>query len=141
MKTSKFKIIGLLLLILPMVLSCDEFQFLTIDCSQCYINKPLWGEIELKLTINEENQEVKVSVYNEKYDESRLVSTDLYYWNRVYIPINTDQTYVFKAEYTHNGRAYHVINKGKLKTRLDYDNCDEACYYIIEQSVNLQIKE
>lgn len=141
MKISKFKILGILLLALPMVLSCDTLQYIIIDCSNCYLEEPLYGEIGLKLTINEENQVVTVSIYKDKYDESQLVSSDQYYWEQVYIPIHTNQTYVFKAEYTHNGQAYHVINKGKLKTKLDYDSCDEACYYIIEQNVNLQIKE
>lgn len=130
-----------LVLTLPLMISCDEISLAPVDCSECYSNEPYYGDIGIMLTINSTNPEVLITIYEGKYDDKNVVYSELFSRDKVYISVLTNQNYVFKAEYIKNGRPYHVLNSGKLKTKLDYDSCNEACYYIIEHNVDLRIRD
>ena len=122
-------------------ISCDSIDLSPVDCSECYTDEPEYGEIELKLTINDENPEIKITLYKEKFDATNPIYSEIVETTSIQLVIRTNIEYVVKAEYLKNGRSYHVVNRAKLKTKLDKENCDEHCYYIVGKSVDLRIKD
>jgi hypothetical protein len=121
--------------------SCDSISLSPVDCSECYTDEPKYGEIELKLTINPENPEVFITLYEEEFNEANAIFSEVIQTSTTLLTLRTNKEYVVKAEYLKDGRSYHVINRANLKTKRDYETCSDPCYYIINKSVDLRIKE
>jgi len=123
------------------ITGCDSISLSPVDCSECYTDKPKYGEIEVILTINNENPEVFITLYEEEFNEANAIYTGVIQTSTTRLTLRTNKEYVVKAEYLKDGRSYHVINRAKLKTKRDYETCSDPCYYIIDKSVDLRIKE
>jgi hypothetical protein len=122
-------------------ISCDSIDISPVNCAECYPVKPKDGHIELKLTINDENPEVTIILYEDEFDEANLIYSKKVQNSTFLLKIMTNKEYVIEAKYMKDGRSYHVVNKAKLKTRRDTENCSEPCYYIAKRSVDLRIKD
>ncbi|MDD4385219.1 MAG: hypothetical protein PHD06_08585 [Bacteroidales bacterium] len=121
--------------------SCDSFDLSPVNCDKCYTNKPEFDKFEIKLTINDENPNVTIKFYEDVFYDANLVSIKTVNVESMQWVAKTDKEYVFEAKYIKDGRSYHVVNRGKLKTKLDNESCNESCYYVVGQSVDLRIKD
>lgn len=121
--------------------SCDSINLSAVNCAECYIDDPEYGYIKLDLTINDENPEVMITLYNNTFDYDNIIYSEIVHYSSVELEIMTNKEYVIEAQYLKNGRSYHVVNRAKLKTRRDTESCNEPCYYIVKRSVDLRIKD
>ncbi|MDD2197469.1 MAG: hypothetical protein PHE03_07990 [Bacteroidales bacterium] len=122
-------------------ISCDSVDLSPVDCDECYTLEPEFGQIELRLTINDENPEVTIKLYEDVFYEANLIYTKIVKRSSTLLEIDTNREYVVKAEYVKNGRSYQVVNRARLKTKLNRESCSEPCYYIVKRSVDLRIKD
>ncbi|HOP03716.1 MAG TPA: hypothetical protein PLE67_04510 [Tenuifilaceae bacterium] len=130
----------LVLLIAPLN-SCNDFlDRVLVDCSYCYADKPEYGDVELRVTINDENPSVPVTVYYGAFEDNVVAATDTARTEYFYFSLPTDEEYSFRATYQKNGLDYFVINGTKLRTRIDYESCDQPCYFITGDEVDLRKK-
>ena len=120
--------------------SCDIEDLKVFDCSECYTNKPEFSEAKISVTIDNENQQVPITVYLGSYDDGLIVYEDITTSLMNYVWLENEVDYTLVAEYIRNGRTVNVVNGLTMKIRKDYENCNEPCYYVRNRNVNLKLK-
>lgn len=135
----------ILILVLGMLLihGCerDVPRLTGINCAECYQDKPEWGPLNVRLTINDENPFVPMVIY-EGYIEDEVVewvdtSWEADYW--VDVPVN--KYYSVSAKYLQDGDTIYVIDGDRLKLKHTTEECDEPCYYFKGGYFDLQLKD
>jgi hypothetical protein len=134
------RMVVVLILFLVPSSSCNLIDRLFVDCSNCYSDIPLYGEQSLRVSIDDENPEVTITVYIGPWEKGNVEYIFTMIENEQKIVLRTDVHYTLIAEYTKNGRTYNVVNGSILKVQEDYDSCDEPCYYVSHRSVDLRLK-
>lgn len=137
-KLNKFFLLFLLALI-PQS-GCELMEIIVVDCNTCYTNYSEVSDIKVKVTINEENQQVTITAYYGPYENNNIAFVESSTREEKILFLETDKHYTLKAEYTKNGRTYYVINGAKLTVRRDTESCSDPCYYVTGKNVDLRLK-
>ncbi|HZJ73824.1 MAG TPA: hypothetical protein VFC87_03375 [Perlabentimonas sp.] len=119
---------------------CSIERLLEFKCEECFIEKPLYSIIEANFTINNENQEIPLTIYLGSPDNNIVVLTDTITTKTLQIDVENEVEYTFVAHYTRNGRTHYVINTLKTKVYYDTESCSDPCYYATNKKINLEIK-
>ncbi len=120
--------------------SCDEPFIFRIDCSECYISPPDYTLVFITVNRNAENLKIPITVYYGPFEDNNIAAIDTARSNKIWISLQTNKHYTLKGEYFKNGRLYNVINGTHLRLRFDDETCDEPCYYILGNEVDLTLK-
>ena len=131
------KILTILIIILPLLInSCEDLYF--VDCSDCFMDEPVIGELEIKLGEIQYNGFL-VEIYQGKLEDNIII--DSFYANYDAtrdLPLNTE--YTVKATININGVTYSLIDSTVPKTYRAEESCDEICYIVIDNVINLKLK-
>jgi hypothetical protein len=113
-----------------------------VDCSECYYPEPDSADIEIRVTINGDFTKVPLVFYEGDVEDNKVIYTDTaispthyLYW----VPVN--HHYSVKAEYKRNGSVLFAIDGTKVKTARVSDACDDECYVILNDVMDVEIKE
>lgn len=134
-----------LLKLLKPIFPISLLIFLTSACdyrteSDRFKEKPKSQYLHSKITINEENQTVPVTVYigpmeenNVRYDKnlSKYVKE---LW------LETDTYYTIVARYKLNGKTYRVVNGITLSVAKSCETCSKPYYYVEQKVIDLRFK-
>ena len=142
----KKKISLFLTVLLPimaiLIVSCDEnFDFLEIDCSECYRIRPENGELIINVTINNENPEVPIVIYRDRIESGRIRIRDTVSEKTVYIEVPLNHYYSVKAEYKAGNDSVFAIDGERIKTQRVTCQCDTICWIIKGGRYDLRLKE
>ncbi|NVO11954.1 MAG: hypothetical protein HXX16_18495 [Bacteroidales bacterium] len=134
---------GILILITFIVVlipySCEDSTFI-VDCDKCYKSLSQDVNLELKITIDESNQYVPITLYRGKIENGEIILEDTTSLTSYYKSVVAGQYYSAVARYTHNGRVIYVVDGRELKIKLEKSACSEACYTIHGSVLDLRIK-
>lgn len=119
--------------------SCEDSTFI-VDCDKCYKSISQDVNLELKITIDESNQYVPITLYRGKIDNGEIILEDTTSLTNYYKSVVVGQYYSAVARYTHNGRVIYVVDGRELKIKLEKSACNEACYTIHGSVLDLRIK-
>ena len=132
----------LVLLMANLIFSCDEnFDFLEIDCSECYRIRPDNGELIIHVTINNENPEVPIAIYRDRIESGRIRIRDTVSEKTVYIEVPLNHYYSVIAEYKVGNDSVFAVDGERIKTHRVTDQCDTICWIIKGGKYDLRIKE
>jgi hypothetical protein len=132
----------LLTVISVVIASCDGNLLNTnIDCSECYYIEPDSADLVINLTIDERFPHVPLVVYRGEVEDNHIEYTDTAYASPYYLWVRVGQKYSVKAEYKKSHAALFVVDCTKIKTNHVQDECDEDCYTIEKETLDLQIKD
>jgi len=88
----------LLTIMAILIFSCDKnYDFLEVDCSECYRTRPENGELIINVTINDENPEVPIAIYRDRIESGRIKIKDTILEKTVYIEVPLNHYYSVKA--------------------------------------------
>lgn len=120
--------------------SCEDFK-LFVDCEKCFTGLADKYSIELKVTINKENPFVPIFFYKGKIDDGEIIDIDTIYDAPYYtIDVKFGEYYSAIARYRHEGRVIYAVDGRKLSKKLDESSCDESCYVISGDELDLRLK-
>lgn len=120
--------------------SCEDFK-LSVNCDECYISLPNKYSIKINVTIDEENPFVPITFYEGKIDDGKIIDTDTIYATPYYsILVNFDHYYSAIAKYSHKGRVIYAVDGRKLSKKLDKSSCNNSCYVINGDELDLRLK-
>lgn len=138
----KRPLVGLMILFMMSIpkMSCKDMESWIVDCAECYTEPFVVAPVYIWLSSNSENQEIPITVYYGPYEDNRVAVKDTAHRDRIEIVLETNSHYSIKAEYHKNGRPYNVIRGTHLKLRHDTDQCDEPCYYLTGDEVDMRLK-
>jgi hypothetical protein len=129
----------LLVLIIAGFSSCTVF--LKVNCSDCHTDKPDSADIKMYFTINAENQKVPFEVYRGKVEDGNVEWVDTTNNETVYLYVKMDQFYSVVAKYKSGSRTINAVDGQKISTRFSTDDCNEDCYIVINNELDIRLKE
>lgn len=127
------------------LVSCDDdsepyTDSESVDCEYCFEEKPSLVDMELKFNMELNTETVYFTVYSGYALTSEVYMTGETVENSILIQVVPDQKYTVVAEYSRDGRSFHVINDCFVKTEYFKSACDDPCYYVYEASCDLSLK-
>jgi hypothetical protein len=109
------------------------------DYAECDEIIPTMGEVKINVTINEENESVRIVIREGNFDTGEIIITDTL--NNIsedyYLDVN--KTYSAAAYYKKGSDSIVAIDGGKLES-YSYKACELRCYDVINISLDLRIK-
>lgn len=134
------KIYNLFFIFAVIVLSACNWENSTdCDYADCYTEKPSEGELKLSISIDGENTNVPVVIYEGRIDENHPVIYDTLNTVKVSYMLPVDKYYSATAKYTKNGNTYIAVDGDRLKVKKRVE-CDSTCYKVKEVDLDLLLK-
>ena len=118
---------------------CDKIE-LHVDCSDCYQIEPEWGDLFVKLTINDENDFVPLVIYRGNIENDDIEYIDTAYYKEYYLQVPLNKYYSVMAEYISGQDTICAVDGDKIRTKKNYDDCDEECYIVKGGIIDVRLK-
>lgn len=114
---------------------------LFVNCDDCTCDQgPFFADLELKITVNDENRSVPIEIYEGTYDKGFLIiqdtvsSTDLVNGRMIY---NLEAGFFYAAAAIYQDGAKTIIAVDGAEMRIRTDDCD--CEYPDNRTLNLRL--
>jgi hypothetical protein len=139
--------LAFLLVVVVIFMSCDRKIFTSeVDCSECYQTKPDKYFLMVYLTFNDSITEIPVVLYNGDVEKGDVLGYDTVRAEdeRPYMyfeDVTVDRDYSMRAEYRFAERTLYTIDGIHPKAKLVTDVCDQSCYVIEDNEMNLEVKD
>lgn len=118
--------------------SCEDFY--SVDCSECYQEKPEWGPLIIDVTINDENPYVPIIIFNNKIEDQDTDWVDTIRELHDTIDVRVNKDYSVVARYIVDNDTILAVDGDKLKIKKITEACDETCWIYSGGHVNLELK-
>lgn len=119
---------------------CEDMEVFIVDCDECSAFKPEYADLTIKFTINEENPYVKYILYEGNFDTGDTILIDTTFITKVVWNLNVNKYYSVKAEYSSGARTIFAVDGNELRTKKDRSSCDEECYIILGNELDVRLK-
>lgn len=116
--------------------ACEDGYF--TDCDEC--NPEGIGDVFLKIHVTGDHLINTLKIYEGPIEDNRLLDEFVVYDNECEYKAMLYKDYTLSIEYWVNGKTYIAIDKARPKVRKDENTCDEECYYIYDNIVDLTLK-
>jgi len=139
--------IGITAIMILVCQACNNRVFTgEVDCLQCYQDKPGEYFLLVYLTFNDSIKEIPLVLYNGDFGNSDTVYADTAravddYPFLFHIDVKVDMEYSMTAEYRFSDRTLYTVDGTKLTTSLVTESCNEYCYVINNNYMDLEIKD
>ncbi len=135
----------LLIIQLMIVTICCERdvppKLTTVDCFDCYQNRPDWGQLNVKLTINDENPMVPIVVYIGNIEDNNIEWIDTSYSDDYWVEVPVNKYYSITAEYKSGDKTILAVDGDEFKIKYTETDCDYPCYYYYGGYYDIQLKD
>lgn len=132
---------ALITIIISLFCSCGEKVFTAdVNCSDCYTPEPDSVYLEIELTINEEFKAVPLLVYKGDAEENQIEIVDTAYESPFYCYVAVGTKYAVRAKYIKSDHTLYAIDGTKIRSLLVTGTCDQDCYVIRNEKVNVKIR-
>jgi hypothetical protein len=136
---SKFNI-GLVVLFFALIGACEEYLGPSVDCSECFYEKPDSADLVIELTINGNHPEVPITVYRGNADQKVVDWVDTARETPYYLYSRIDQLYSVEAEYRVGGRIIIAVDGDAMKAKHVSDQCDSECWIVTGGYLKVELK-
>jgi hypothetical protein len=126
--------------------SCKQSSFYNsedcadYDYSDCNTIEPLEVALNIKLTINDENPRVLLTIYEGNIENNMVVLIDTTSDSKYNVLLPPDKYYSAKARYKKWGTIIYAIGGDKVKIT-HTTTCDSTCWSTEEGNINLELKD
>jgi hypothetical protein len=127
--------------IIVLVCSCSEKIFTSdVDCEECYQIKPDSAFLTVELTINDTYESIPLAVYRNEVEIRDTEYVDTAYESPYYLLVPVNSEYSVEAEYIKGNSKIIAIDGTKIKTKHVSSECDEECWIIEGNELNMELK-
>ena len=140
---SRFRwIIPCILLVALFVIACQEKIFTdSVDCKDCFAQKPDSVDLILNITLNKEFDTIPVVLYQGNIDNGHLIDTFDCFGNPAYIWVKANEEYSAKAIYATPEKTIIAVDGTKQKLKHVTSACDNnPCWVIEGVKLSLELK-
>jgi len=120
-----------------LILGACEDGYIT-DCDECYPDGT--GDVYLKIHVTKDQLISALKIYEGPIEDNRLLNEFVVYEDECEYKAMLYKDYTLSIEYLVDGKRYIAIDKARPKVRYDENTCDEKCYYIYDNIVDLTLK-
>ncbi len=129
------------LIFLSLIFSCEEKIFTEgINCEECYQEKPDSADLIINLTINDTYNIIPLVVYKNDVEDNDIEYVDTAYGSPYYLYVPVNNKYSVAAEYNYENKKTVAIDGTHLKIKSVRGACDEDCWIIEGQDMNVRLK-
>ena len=108
---------GIILLSFALIGACEDYLGPSVDCDDCFWEKPDSADLVIYLTINEQHPEVPIVLYRGDFDELKVDWVDTARESPFYIFSAMDQFYSVTAEYKVDGKTILAVDGDNMKAK------------------------
>ena len=120
-------------------MSCEGTEF-SVKCSDCTKDEPYEATLTCKITQNSHNGTL-VQIWEGKLEDSIFVlSKQVYSSGTFKTTVALNKQYTIAATYTIDNKTYVAVNSATPRIVRSESKCDEECYYIYGNEVDLRLK-
>ena len=115
----------------------------SLYCYNCITTEPDTAEMVIKLTINEQNPAVQLTIYQGEFNTSgqnEVLRIDTITVSNYTIYMHTNKTYSVTATYQSGNRKIMAVDGGVFN-RQEQTGCETTCWQLIGGSYDVQLKE
>jgi hypothetical protein len=127
------------LFIIVLFFSCEK-QGLFVKCSDCTTDEPVLADLQVKVDITDMEPAVLVNIYEGNLEDSILYVSYTAIRPNSYTSVNINKQYTATATYLRSGIKYIAIDSALPRVRYDKNQCDNPCYFVYDDVVNLRLK-
>jgi hypothetical protein len=127
------------LFIIILFFSCEK-QGLFVKCSDCTTDEPVLADLQVKVDITDKEPAVLVNIYEGNLEDSILYVSYTAIRPNSYTSVNINKQYTATATYLRSGIKYIAIDSALPRVRYDKNQCDNPCYFVYDDVVNLRLK-
>lgn len=109
------------------------------DYANCNTEIPQTGILSIRLTINEENPAVPISLYEGNFENGRLIRQDTVRVGRYNYSLLPDKNYSVTATYREAGKTIVAVSGGRINL-IRYRMCELQCYDVDEPELDLRLR-
>ncbi len=123
--------------------SCNPEEWQVVNCDECYIERPGEAELNIRVTINNLNPSVPVSIYSGRIEEEILVHADTIRSPEWTVILPADQYYTIAATYRshiHEVGNVTAIDGNFVRTERVRTACDEPCWVVRGNNFNVRLR-
>jgi hypothetical protein len=121
-------------------LACEDLNSFIVNCDECYEIKPDKIDVNLKFTIDSENQEVYFELYSGTVETGNLLFSGISNLTEKVFLLDANNYYSIKAYYTSKGRQIIVIDATTVKVKYDKTSCSSPCYTISGDKLDARLR-
>ena len=130
----------IVLVLLTLAGSCDEFLGLTVDCDDCWGFKPDSADLLIYLTIDQDHPEVPIVIYRGNFEDGEVDFVDTARTSTYTLYSAVDQYYSVTAEYKVDGKTIIAVDGDVMKAKDASSSCEFECWIITDGKFSLQLK-
>ena len=128
----------LLFIIITVSFSCEDLEKYIVNCSECYINKPVSAVLEIQT--NRSAGEVFISIYEGNLEDNIIYDSFSTISSNISRSVPLYKTYTLTATYSYNGNLYTTVNSVVPRVKYVENQCEEPCYVVYSKVVDLKLK-
>lgn len=135
---------GLILLSFLLLNSCERLENINtpgFSCSECFQQRPEWVQLNIAVTINDENPFVPITIYVGNVEDNIVDWVDTTYNTDYWVDVKPDRDYSVKAEYKDGSKTIFAIDGDNVKLKYTDTNCDEPCYYQVGGYMDVRLRD
>lgn len=114
--------------------SCEKI-FPIVDCNECLDYEPYEATVTVKT-----GSAIIVNVYEGNDTSGEKINTFYPRKNETTLILSLNKTYTFEAIFIDAGKTYRAIDSVKPSVKYTDSECDEECWYIYNNKVDLRLK-
>ena len=130
----------IVLVLLTLAGSCDEYLGLTVDCDDCWGFKPDSADLLIYLTIDQDHPEVPIVIYRGNFEDGEVDFVDTARASTYTLYSAVDQYYSVTAEYMVDGKTIIAVDGDVMKAKDASSSCEFECWIITDGKFSLQLK-
>lgn len=132
--------IAIILVFMMICFSCEKKGWF-VNCSDCVADEPEKAELNIKVDITE--APVIIKIYEGKLEDSIFLGsvTTTSSSTITYEEVSFNIEYTATATYTIGGKKYVAVSSATPRVKYTEDQCDDACYFIYDNTLNLKLKD
>jgi len=140
MKVKSFIKAIIILVLLTLVGSCNEYLGISVDCDDCWGFKPDSADLLIYLTINQDNPEVPIVIYRGNFEDGEVDFLDTARQSTYTLYSAIDQYYSVTAEYKVDGKTIIAVDGDVMKAKNATSSCEFDCWIITDGEFSLELK-
>ncbi len=118
--------------------SCEDLYI--VNCDECEETEPLSCILKVELDqIPGSGNYYNVTIYRGKIDDG-IVLYNTNTITSVYYQVSLNSDYSATASIIIDGREYTAVGATRPEIDVITDVCEETCYYVVNNSINLSLK-
>jgi len=125
-------------LIIIFAMSCEGTEF-SVKCSDCTKDEPYVTMLKCKI-IPDSYEGTLVQIWEGKLEDSILVASKRVFGLTFETAVALNRYYTITATYIVDNKTYVAVNSATPKVGRADNKCDEACYFVYGNEVNLRLK-